>query len=212
MVRSVDGGFWPFEYPESPWKHHSCGVFHSSPSAWLQRSRSVQPTGDFTWLWEVFIWSLEYQQHSWPSQLLWFFGSLWRLNRPPHWLERQFSRALALKLWFQSCWWFKVWPWASRLGSIWCRVHLLALVVTNKTVINLDCEHSFKFNTGFLATAFLCSLWHSLCFWRNMKQSTWPNWPSKWCRRCSWADPSPCRPEWQVCGDLPSSALTYFSI
>lgn len=162
MVRSVGGGFWPFEYPESPWKHHSCGVFHSSPSAWLQRSRSVQPTGDVTWLWEVFIWSLEHQQHSWPSQLLWFFGSLWHLNRPPHWLERQFSRALALKLWFQSCWWFKVWPWASRLGSIWCRVHLLALVVTNKTIINLDCEHSFKFNTGFLATAFLFFMAFSL--------------------------------------------------
>lgn len=50
------------------------------------------------------------------------------------------------------------------------------------------------------------------CFWRNMKQSTWPNWPSKWCRQCSWADPFPCRPEWQVCVDLPSSALNHCSI
>lgn len=136
--------------------HHLHGFRGQGLFSW-----QVRAAADFTWPWEVFIWSLEHQQHSWSSQLLWFFGSLWRLNRPPHWLELQFPRALALKLWFQSRWWFKVWPWALRFGSIWCRVHLLALVVTNKT-INLDCDHSFKFNTGFLTTAFLCSLWYSL--------------------------------------------------
>lgn len=31
-----------------------------------------------------------------------------------------------------------------------------------------------------------------LFFLRNMKRSTWPNWPSKWCHQCSWVDPS-CR-------------------
>lgn len=27
-----------------------------------------------------------------------------RLNWPPQWLELQFTQALTLKLWFQSCW------------------------------------------------------------------------------------------------------------